>query len=417
MAVRNDDILHGDERDMSDKAKKLDMREDDGSERKRCTLLFGGLLRRMSEHMDVLKGTMSKLSRDLQKYEEDQEWYRWGLMHGGRAVIEHKAAVLRADAVERAVHYDSDTTGYYDSEPEVVDVEVEYEEQMMEEDVAERAQSRRGRAAPPLHAQGRVGENVYEVYQVQPRSTMQRDVLVKNDPGAQITFVAPDLFAFGLKEGFIKNQRGFETEEMLGIGGSTFINTIADMEVCIEGSLIPVTIQVVPNKAIEDKNFQILLGTDNTQYMGATINLGEGHTTYTKLKGVNRTLTSMHLAAETATRVFNSSRVCEADSVHWERKSREVDSVERPEYLSPRCCSTQRMDKELGSIPAKVGMKARFMEDDEAMSIVDGMAKKDAQLLQLLDDSLEKCMKSGDRRQHKAACDMLGISGDNGSNK
>ena len=101
---------------------------------------------------------------------------------------------------------------------------------------------------------------------------------------------------------------------MLGIAGSTFINTIADMEVCIGGSLIPVTIQVVPNKAIEDRNFQILLGTDNTQHMGATINLGEGKTTYSKLQGINHTLTSMHLSAETATRVLNSSRVCEADS-------------------------------------------------------------------------------------------------------
>jgi len=249
------------------KVNKVDEKEDDGSRRKRCTLLFGGELRRLSEHMDVLTVAMSKLCRDLQKYEaqskeaiaREKEWYRWGLVHGGRAVIECKAAMLRADAVERAVHYDSDETGYYDSDPEVIDMEIEYEEHMMEEDVVECARSRRGRAAPPLHAQGRVGENVYEVYQVQPRSTMQRDVLVKNDPGAQITFVAPDLFEFGLKEGFIKNQRGFETEEMLGIGGSTFINTMADMEVCIEGSLIPVLIQVVPNKAIEDRNFQILL--------------------------------------------------------------------------------------------------------------------------------------------------------------
>jgi site-specific DNA-cytosine methylase len=246
---------------------------------------------------------------------------------------------------------------------------------------------------------------------------MQRDVLIKNDSGAQITFVAPDLYEFGIKEGFIKNQRKFETEEMLGIGGSTFINTIADMEVCIEGSLIPVTIQVVPNKAIEDRNFQILLGTDNTQHMGATIDLGVGHTTYSKLPGINRTLTSMHLSGDTATRVFNSSRVCEADAAGWERKRRQADSVERPEYLSPRWSSTRRMDKELAAIPAKVGMKARFMEDEEAMSMVDGMAKKDTQLLRLLVDSLEKCMKSGDKRQYKAACDMLGITGDNGSNE
>jgi hypothetical protein len=52
--------------------------------------------------------------------------------------------------------------------------------------------------------------------------------------------------------------------------------------------------------AIEDRNFQVLLGTDNTQYMGASTNLAEKHTTYSRLKGIDRTLTSMHLAGESA---------------------------------------------------------------------------------------------------------------------
>ena len=85
--------------------------------------------------MEVLKEAMTKLSCDLQIYEEKREWSRWGLLHGGRAAIECKADKLRADAVERAVHYDSDATGYYDSDPEVVDMDVDYEERMMEEDV------------------------------------------------------------------------------------------------------------------------------------------------------------------------------------------------------------------------------------------------------------------------------------------
>ena len=63
------------------------------------------------------------------------------------------------------------------------------------------------------------------------------------------------------------------------------------------------------------------------------------------------------------------------------------------------------MDKELAAIHAKVGMKAGFMGDEEAMDMVDSMAKEDTRLLELLVDSLEKCMKSGDRRQRKAACD------------
>jgi hypothetical protein len=301
-----------DDGDLRGKESRVDEKRDDDSERKRCTLLFGGQMRRMSEHMDVLKDAMSRLCCNLQIYAEKREWSRWGLVHGGRAAIECKANMMRADAVERAVHYDSDVTGHYDSDPEVIGLEVDYEESRIEEDdvarpcsryaqervgsgvqeaervqplnnhatrtacseiqvcaenegmwsrcgsvrdgatackaerlmgaaaervkrcyseddpevidietgykdnnieedVVERPRNRGRKAVPPLHAQGRVGGNVYEVYQVQPRSTMQRDVLIKNDSGAQITFVAPDLYEFGIKEGFIKNEREFES--------------------------------------------------------------------------------------------------------------------------------------------------------------------------------------------------------------
>ena len=102
-ASSNDDDLRG-------KEYRVDERRDDDSERKRCTLLFGGQMRRLSEHMEVLKEAMSKLSCDLQSYEEKREWARWGLVHGGRAAMECRADMLMADAVERAVHYDSDVT-------------------------------------------------------------------------------------------------------------------------------------------------------------------------------------------------------------------------------------------------------------------------------------------------------------------
>ena len=62
------------------KENKVDERwnggKDDGSERKRCTLLFGGRLRGLGEHMEVLKEAMTKLCCDLQNYEEKREWSR-----------------------------------------------------------------------------------------------------------------------------------------------------------------------------------------------------------------------------------------------------------------------------------------------------------------------------------------------------
>jgi hypothetical protein len=74
---------------------------------------------------------------------------------------------------------------------------------------------RRSRA-PPLDEVGRIRQNVYEVFQVKPRSSMQRDVPVKNDGGSQLTFVDPALFAYGLKAGFITRKIIFAPEEMLG---------------------------------------------------------------------------------------------------------------------------------------------------------------------------------------------------------
>ena len=60
--LSNDGIVRGEENKVDE---GWNGRKDDGSERKRCTLLFGGQLRKLSEHMKVLKGAMSKLSCDL----------------------------------------------------------------------------------------------------------------------------------------------------------------------------------------------------------------------------------------------------------------------------------------------------------------------------------------------------------------
>jgi hypothetical protein len=84
--------------------------------------------------------------------------------------------------------------------------------------------------------------------------------------------------------------------------------------------------------SIQERNFQILLGTDNTRKLGAQIDLVEGVTKYTNLPGINRTLSSMHLSPGTANRVSNCRRA-----------NCETDSVERPDFLSPRWNSESRV--------------------------------------------------------------------------
>ena len=42
--------------------------------------------------------------------------------------------------------------------------------------------------------------------------------------------------------------------------------------------------------------------------------------------------------------------------------------------------------------------------------MIDGLATGDTALLKLLVDSVERCVQSGDKRQYREACKMLGIS-------
>jgi hypothetical protein len=50
-----------------------------------------------------------------------------------------------------------------------------------------------------------------------------------------------------------------------------------------------IEVQVIENKAIADRNYQMLLGTDNLQHLGARVGLAEGHTEYTKVPDIQCT--------------------------------------------------------------------------------------------------------------------------------
>ena len=324
---------------------------------------------------------------------------------GWLATIAQKWAVSLTASMRRLECSVVERAGY-DSDPEVVEIYIpasEFEESRDEHEdgqVLESAASapRRGYdREPPIEELGRIGQNVYEVVQVQPARSMQRDVLVKNDGGSQLTFVDPVLFAYGVKSGFVTNVRKFRLEDMLGIGGTSVVDTMGDMMVCFEGSLVKVKLQVILNAAIADRNYQVLLGTDNLLHLGARVDLEKGYTEYSRVPGVTQTLQSMHLAPASATRVFNARRVC-------------ADSVESPEYLSPRWNSGARLDKELADIQEQSGTRSRFLDEREESEMIDGLATEDTALLKLLVDSVERCVQSGDKRQHREACKMLGIS-------
>jgi hypothetical protein len=180
---------------------------------------------------------------------------------GGKLLVETRANI-QIDMMEvESTQYDSDETACYDSDTEVEDVPIPgIEEQIEQNEVyIETGRILHRKRAKRLEEVKRVGSNLYEVMQIQPRSALQQDILVKQDTGAQSTLIAPDLFDYAVKQGVITNVHEYEREEVTGIGGGVLINMKGDMKVCIEGSLIPVVIQVIPSASIQERNFQILL--------------------------------------------------------------------------------------------------------------------------------------------------------------
>ena len=65
-SINAQNVASSDDDDLPGKGCRVDEKRDDDSEGKRCTLLFGGQMRRIGEHMEVLKEAMSKLGCDLQ---------------------------------------------------------------------------------------------------------------------------------------------------------------------------------------------------------------------------------------------------------------------------------------------------------------------------------------------------------------
>jgi hypothetical protein len=144
-----------------------------------------------------------------EKERRKKEDLRWEMMPAVRPECELTTVAPGPSEGIRKLRFECSTSEVggadrgYGSDPEVIDVYIpvaEFEEHReMECDESAYTLPRRSRALPLEEVGGRIGQGVYEVFQVKPRRSMQRDILVKNDGGSQLTFVDPALFAYGLK--------------------------------------------------------------------------------------------------------------------------------------------------------------------------------------------------------------------------
>jgi len=156
----------------------------------------------------------------------------------------------------------------------------------------------------------RIGNNVYELLEVAPMRGYRCPVLMKQDPGANVTLVDPSLYHHGIRHGYISNDRALATPmRVKGVAGSQLVHRVADMEVRMQGHESLITIQIYPNPTPMERAHQVLFGTDNSHHLGAVVDVKGRQTVYKAIPGLAKPLEVPHLDSDSAQRQFIAFKV------------------------------------------------------------------------------------------------------------
>ena len=160
----------------------------------------------------------------------------------------------------------------------------------------------------------RINRSVYEMFEMRASGRCSKEIVIKNDPGAEITLVAPRLYDWALKNGLLRNivQSSAPSSVSFTAGTSARVDTKAQMQVFIPGYCMPVWIQVIRMPGMVDSLNEILLGLDNSDEMGMVMDrrAGEKQTLYYTLPLARGAVASPHIPASTLSRqMAGGSRV------------------------------------------------------------------------------------------------------------
>ena len=96
--------------------------------------------------------------------------------------------------------------------------------------------------ANSIFAHVRINTSVYEMFEMRPRhSRVTKDIVIKNDPGAEITLVAPRLYDWALSQGLLRNivTSSRDASVSFTAGTSAAVDTKAEMERGISARVLP----------------------------------------------------------------------------------------------------------------------------------------------------------------------------------
>ena len=161
--------------------------------------------------------------------------------------------------------------------------------------------------ANSIFAHVRINTSVYEMFEMRPRhSRVTKDIVIKNDPGAEITLVAPRLYDWALSQGLLRNivTSSRDASVSFTAGTSAAVDTKAEMEVYLPGYCLPVWLQVIRMPGMVDSLNEILLGLDNTDELGMVMDRRPQvrHTLYHTLPLRETPVISSHIPASTLSR-------------------------------------------------------------------------------------------------------------------
>ena len=209
-----------------------------------------------------------------------------------------------------------------------------------------------------LYRHLKIVRSIYEVFEVRPPGEVSREIVIKNDPGAEMTLISPILYDWAKEKDMLHGEIMAEpTQVSFTAGAGAAITTMAQLPVHLPDLMLPIFIQVVRMPGMVDGINHILLGLDNTDAMGQVLHRREGHmyTMYHTIPGSPRPIKSIHQPRESIAQQFTG---CEFGSVE---QGAEVSACAGNPWGMTPARVQQIQEQEVGSIAEAI----EYDDDDD----------------------------------------------------
>jgi hypothetical protein len=139
-----------------------------------------------------------------------------------------------------------------------------------------------------------------------PRLTVAKLVVVKNDPGAELTLISPTLYDWAKDKGILFDEIISTRAAAVSFtaGAKAEVNTAAHLHVYLPNMNIPVALQVLRMPGMTDCVNEILLGLDNTEVLGLELSIRNRTSTYHSVPNALEPIVSTHIPFETVSRQY-----------------------------------------------------------------------------------------------------------------